>query len=258
MIKQYFVGEANGAGVLLKAAENGHLKIVRWLVERDLHNYRFKEEASEEDEYFLDIPHMRVTALGAEASLSIHAAAINGHLDVAKYLRDHVEKAVSKANKKRESHGKEATLLRLSSYGFEKLAQPVSNETMLQAAKNGHLEVVKWLYSEFGTDRDINLFDEVSHRESEAFAMVLAMDAAAMNGHLDIVQYLHELSSAHDANISRGQKRRKTNLNNTNIVSGDRQMQHAMIKCTSEAMDGAAANNHLEMVKWLRANRDEG
>lgn len=30
------------------------------------------------------------------------------------------------------------------------------------------------------------------------------------------------------------------------------------IQCTTAAMDGAAANNHLEVVKWLHENRSEG
>lgn len=75
------------AGVLVKAAENGHLDVVRWVIDCDWDEEENEEDGGDED--YFDTPYL--TSLGGEASLAIHAAATNGHLDVAKYLHARVE-----------------------------------------------------------------------------------------------------------------------------------------------------------------------
>ncbi|KAE9111253.1 hypothetical protein PF007_g11552 [Phytophthora fragariae] len=263
VIRSFLREHTNGTGVLLKAAEHGHLSIVRWVIDRNLEDDDSSSDSEEEVGGGLmygadDLP-FHITALGGEASLSIHVAAVNGHLEVAQYLQEQVDSAVRESDRIKENRRRVRMLRKLSVYvGSSHQAQPISSETMLHAAKRGLLEVVKWLYSEFGADRRINLFDEGTHRENETFAATLAMDAAAMNGHLDVVKYLHQVAPTHETEVSRARKRRKTGLENMNVFIGGKRFQHASIKCTAEAMDGAAANNHLEVVKWLHDNRTEG
>lgn len=74
--------------MLLKAAEIGRLDIVRWIVDHDL---EICNEEEDDDNFF---PPSRVTSLGGEARLAIHIAAVNGHLDVAKYLHENADTPV--------------------------------------------------------------------------------------------------------------------------------------------------------------------
>lgn len=55
---------------------------------------------------------------------------------------------------------------------------------MTLAARNGHLEVVKWLYDEYGKDPDTNLFDWSEPNYLYPSVYTVAMDAAAQCGHL--------------------------------------------------------------------------
>ncbi|KAE9111251.1 hypothetical protein PF010_g10873 [Phytophthora fragariae] len=208
VIRSFLREHTNGTGVLLKAAEHGHLSIVRWVIDRNLEDDDSSSDSEEEVGGGLmygadDLP-FHITALGGEASLSIHVAAVNGHLEVAQYLQEQVDSAVRESDRIKENRRRVRMLRKLSVYvGSSHQAQPISSETMLHAAKRGLLEVVKWLYSEFGADRRINLFDEGTHRENETFAATLAMDAAAMNGHLDVVKYLHQVAPTHETEVSR-------------------------------------------------------
>lgn len=72
----------------------------------------------------------------------------------------------------------------------------MSNETILLAAEKGLPEVVKWLCSGFGVERNSSLSDQGVHREDSIFHLTRAVDAAAMNGHLDVVKYLHEMTKS--------------------------------------------------------------
>jgi hypothetical protein len=89
------------------------------------------------------------------------------------------------------------------------------------AARNGHLEIVKWLHTNYvGTGHP----EGGMHENHTDGCTTYAMDWAAENGHLEIVIWLHE-----------------------NRTEG----------CTKYAMDMAASNGHLELVKFLNKNRAE-
>lgn len=91
MLRTYYTDPANGTGVLLKAAENGHLDIVRWVINRDLEDHGLDSDSDEEGD---GGSKFHVTSIGGEAGLSIHMAAVNGHLEIAKYLLDCADAAV--------------------------------------------------------------------------------------------------------------------------------------------------------------------
>ncbi|KAH7491420.1 putative ankyrin repeat protein R848 [Phytophthora ramorum] len=158
MVKSFFDKPANGEGLLLKATENGHLEIARWIIERDLDGTSLSYEE--------DFRPPRITSLGGEASLAVHVAAVNGHLEVAQYLHEHVDTAVRDIGDREETRQRKQTLMALSiHFGDKHQAHQVSSKTMLHAAKNGLLGVAKWLYSSFGSDPSVNLFQEVKRRE---------------------------------------------------------------------------------------------
>ncbi|EGZ26003.1 hypothetical protein PHYSODRAFT_297425 [Phytophthora sojae] len=85
MLQSYFTQAANGTGVLLRAAESGHLDIVRWVINREIEGGVCPKTNGE------GANKNALTSLGGEASLSIHVAAVNGHVEVAKYLLEHVD-----------------------------------------------------------------------------------------------------------------------------------------------------------------------
>lgn len=70
---------------------------------------------------------------------------------------------------------------------------------MLQAAANGYLDVVKWLYSEFSVVSSVDLFSPPWRCKK----FRLAIDAAAANGDLDLIQFLHDISPAYEEEIAR-------------------------------------------------------
>ncbi|KAG1710045.1 hypothetical protein DVH05_017053 [Phytophthora capsici] len=261
-------------GTLLKAAEAGHLEIVQWIIDRDRQdNTLGYESGSDEFDTGLvgdDSPRRTyITCLGGEASLAIHAAAINGHLEVAKYLHASIEKPRNQKEKeieeRRLSKTKDALWRCFKSKTCVKAAmlsttpdivQKVSGETMMMAAERGFLGVVKWLYTEYQEDPTVTLFWIHGHLDEygrlyfnyvePVFCSVV--DAAAGKGHLAIVQYL--LLVGDEAEQVRKRQRTET--------YPDQIDRYKIPGCTTIAMDTAAANGHLEVVQWLHANCSEG
>ncbi|KAG1706392.1 hypothetical protein DVH05_001539 [Phytophthora capsici] len=202
-------------GLVIKAAGSGFADAVRWLLDRE------RQEAVQKQE--------------AEIRFAIHSAASNGHLSLAKYLLsraflpgDDESRATQRAQ--------DQQLLQLFTidHGFWGTTM-VSSQTMLEASKKGFLDVVQWLYMEFGEDPDIDLF---SHQLTDS----LAMDGAATYGDLSVLQYLHEVQLA-----LKSKKRKRDGI-----------LVPSIPECSVKAMDGAAANGHLAVVQWLHCNQSEG
>ena len=106
-------------------------------------------------------------------------------------------------------------------------------DAMNYAAKNGHLEVVKWLH--------------FNRKEGFNFC---TMNLAAANGHLEVVKWLH-------LNRKEGCTFDAMNWAAENGHLEVIEWLHLNRKegCTVYAMDLAANNGHLEVVKWLHFNR---
>ncbi|KAL3657633.1 hypothetical protein V7S43_017436 [Phytophthora oleae] len=94
---------------------------------------------------------------------------------------------------------------------------------LVHAVHNGRLEAVKWLLSHVTNFPKLKQYN--------------LMDVAAKLGYLDILQFFHGSTLSKE----RG---------------GLRQIR--LKGCSTEAMDYAAANGHLEVVQWLHMNRSEG
>lgn len=191
-----------------------------------------------------------ITGAGGEASLAIHPAAIDGHLEVAKYLQARAE-LPGDSEEERASAARRASITQyvISEVCGKTDAAPVSHQTMIKTARGGHLEVVQWLYSVYSSNRDVDLFRVSQTLWGDEYAM----DVAASNGHLAIVQYLHEMAPAYDVEISQDRKRKRVDDEFADEVSC-----RTGIRCSTAAMNGAATGNHLDVVKWLHANRTEG
>lgn len=110
-------------------------------------------------------------------------------------------------------------------------------DAMAFAAREGHLEVVKWLH----------------YNEKEGDCTINAMDAAAGNGHLEVVKWLH-------ANRTEGctERAMDTTAENGQLEVVKWLHSNRSEGCTKRAMDDAAFFGHLKVVQWLHENRTEG
>ncbi|KAG3053489.1 hypothetical protein PI124_g23753 [Phytophthora idaei] len=159
------------------AAQRGHLEIVRWIVEWTLQNHTAVEHG--------------ILVL-AVATLSIHTAATHGHLQVAKYLREIASRSVC-GGYTAHFTGQEIESLRGVIVEASPEAQRVSGRTMILAAKKGFLNVIQWLYAEYGDDLETEIFNIGPERLP---VDTVAMDTAASYGHLDVLKYFHELQTS--------------------------------------------------------------
>lgn len=228
-----YVDRGRSTGILLKAAEHGREDIVRWIIGHDW-------ERKKATEY--------ITSVGGEASLCIHAAAVNGHLGIAKFLHARVDKIITVEEEQVAMKRFTEVFRQLKELLGDHHGGLIGSVTMLEAAKKGQLDVVQWLVSEFRCDRCVDLF---SYGWNEDYPT--AMDAAAFFGHLKVVQYLHRIAPDYDMEISRDRKRKRSIMERVLGIN-----RRDGIRCTTAAMDGAARNKHLDVVKWLHANRSEG
>ncbi|ETP34947.1 hypothetical protein F442_16822 [Phytophthora nicotianae P10297] len=195
----------------------GRLDVLQWLVEQGRRDVITS---------LISVHSCTTRTFGDFVTRSIQTAAIHGHLEVAKYLRATASSSVCDGY---TAHFTGDNLERLQRVGVEASpeAQRVSGKTLVLAAKKGFIDVVQWLYTEYGEDFQTDLFNAGQQRIP---LDTIAMDTAAKYGHLDVLKYFHELQ-----------------------LSGETRLQ-----CTENAMDGAAQNGHLSVVQYLHHNRAEG
>ncbi|RLN95848.1 hypothetical protein BBJ28_00020424 [Nothophytophthora sp. Chile5] len=215
-------------------AGSGHLELMQLLVESHAPFIEpntiwsaFWQEAMEAacDKYHLPVVRWLLEysmgcTLTRTSPGSVHAAG-NGHLELAQFLY---------------SHG----------YGG------CSAQTMYDAAEDGNLPVVEWIQPQFSADSSIGLFANVARwftGSAVPSSAGSAMNVAAINGHLEVLQFLH---SVDDPVKPRGHKRVRGNGSSKSKRDGRKPWS------TQTAMDGAAANGHLEVVQWLHVHRSEG
>ncbi|KAL3657628.1 hypothetical protein V7S43_017431 [Phytophthora oleae] len=134
-------------------------------------------------------------------------------------------------------------------------------DALAHAIRENHFDMVKWLIKHFP--------------ESERIPDYCVMDEAARYGRLEMLQYFQELDElavpGYSRSVTPPTRRRARNS------SGDKFMMQMFVPASddylkvhptlcryrsgwlpTEPMDDAAANGHLEVVKWLHFNRSEG
>lgn len=115
-------------------------------------------------------------------------------------------------------------------YCIRKLYIP-SVHTWKWASKNNELDIVKWLYKNEITGRDY-----------------YAMDLAAKHGHLEIIKYLH----THKNKIIYVPYKYEYDFEYYKKYI-EPHLLEATNGCTENAMQWAAQNGHLEVVKYLHS-----
>ncbi|KAE9087782.1 hypothetical protein PF007_g20240 [Phytophthora fragariae] len=242
------------------------MDIVRWIIDADRKDMGDEsdgggDDSDEWDDFYprafgQDFP---ITSLGGEASLAVGAAAMGGHLEVAKYLHERVATPKTERESEREEGRFRRTLKYISRQIDMFDADKVSVDTMLVAAQNGHLDVVKWLYAEFSVKLGMDMFWLYDDDADKYFSV---LDVAAGNGRLEVVKYLHEIcqEAAGNAEDQDGLDTGDESMRSGDSIFSDDSWAEEPTKpgCTAAAMDGAAANGHMDVVQWLHRNRNEG
>ncbi|TYZ60352.1 hypothetical protein PybrP1_011203 [[Pythium] brassicae (nom. inval.)] len=209
-------------------ARSGNLAVVRWLVERcGCAVTRAAVDAAVHGRrpHVLEYLYERSSARCSRTA--VDDAARNGYTDIVRVIvSGRRRRAASSADNDNEDD------------------DDAYRSALSGAARNGHLETVKLL-----AESDIATHDAPR-----------AIDYSAENGHLGVVAYLHErfgqarsnLSSV--VNVSDARARGDANAGALRHPRGAT----ANAICTTAALDGAARNGYLEVVKFLHTHRREG
>ncbi|KAF0696986.1 Aste57867_12299 [Aphanomyces stellatus] len=111
-----------------------------------------------------------------------------------------------------------------------------TTDAMDGAARNGHLNVVRFL-----------------HAHTNATCTTDAMDTAAMHGHLETVQFLQQEHHGRCTQWALDEAAANGHMEVVRFLH-----EHRKEGCTTRAMDMAAMNGHLDVVQFLHVNRTEG
>ncbi|KAK1946508.1 putative ankyrin repeat protein [Phytophthora citrophthora] len=217
------------------APANGHLEVVKWLVEHDI---------------------------GRHSTSAIHFAALNGHLDVVKYLHEQGFTGCNQITLRMAASGCHLPVLQwfyarseadpkadlFGVHGRDRIIQWMTSE-MADAARNGHLEVVhpanlKWTTFVGGAAGRGHL-DVVKWlcTHTTINSAKQAMVYAASGGHLPVVKWLHGNSPQEDVQtepvveICLVLKWLHTNRPNE--------------QRSTAGIDNAARGGHLHVLRWL-------
>jgi ankyrin repeat protein len=157
------------------AAENGHLHILEYLVERKFDD--FDDDAcafAAENGHLNCLKYLHEVAKAPWDSRTASWAAKNGHLHILEYL---VECKFDYFDEKACYDAAENGHLDCLKYLHEVAKAPWDERTAHKAAYNGHLHILEYL-----VERKFDYFDE------------RACTCAAMKGHLDCLKFLHEVA----------------------------------------------------------------
>lgn len=249
------------------AAWGGHIDMLQWLYRHGyVHHASFALEHAARNGH-LEIVEwlMRYHPVG-NASRALDAAARENHLHVVRWLLEHnLGRGAKSGMHQAAIRGHLEVAQYLLEQSFDGLAS-VSSGTMLRAAGRGFLDVVKWLNNSFASEPQRNLY-----RDLRPYSLTLladepstAIDAAAKGGHLDILKYLQKVDERLAEEGFAGCRPTDTH----DAMDGAAARNHLKVVkwlcchrsggCTTAAMDGAATNGLLEMVQWLHEHRVEG
>ncbi|KAG1705953.1 hypothetical protein DVH05_002515 [Phytophthora capsici] len=239
---------------LERAATNGHLEVVRWLNESryyEIRTFQSLENAIAGGhlsivQYVMETVEVAYTSWTQAALM---AAVIYGQTRILQWLHDRAEAEAAVFNRR---------------FRFE-----IYTNKLYAVAKNGHLDVLKWLHDHkytvhckrahvvrgaaAGGHKQIVEWMERTFESLMKQRQRIRVDEAAAFGDLQFVQWLYHkgyrfTGNAMDDAAARG------------YLAVVRWLHHHVenIKCSTAAMDKAAANGFLVTVQFLHKNRKEG
>ncbi|GAB9471377.1 hypothetical protein Gpo141_00008592 [Globisporangium polare] len=241
------------------AAEVGRLEVLRYLYAHSSVRCSLEALNRAATKGFTNIVQLIVENQSEDVShdVAINGAAEHGQLEVVRFFIENNirvdERSLVIDVAAMSGH------LEIIKYLHEKRPQGCPGRALGEAAAYGHLEIVKFLYQH-----------RTKGREQEAFSR------AVQNGHLEVVRFLHE-QSALERPLATGDEVVATGSDDVETVPLDASCllidvaaanghlevvkylhENYSHECSHRAMSDAAANGHLDVVEFLHENRTEG
>lgn len=216
------------------AAKRGYLEIVRFL-----HEHRTEGCTTKAMDHAAKNGHLEVVKYLHEhrtegcTTVAMDSAAENGHVEIVRFLHEHRREGCTTKALHSAVDNKHNDIVRMLSEERTEGAMPRSIDAV---AACGNLETVQLLVANW-------------QRNKRSVHLKSAMNVAARSGHLDVVRFLDEVSvkSGEDV-LDRVASRDDSSKNGGEI----------RVDCTSMAMDLAAVNGHVDVVRFLHDHRNEG
>ncbi|EGG18578.1 hypothetical protein DFA_04072 [Cavenderia fasciculata] len=186
---------------------------------------------------------------------AVDAAAVNGHLSTLELINNASCNVYTMDVVAKNGH------LDVIKFLHENRSEGCTLNAMNDAASNGHLDIIKFLHFNrtegcsthamiFASYKgDYDIVEWLHFNRSEGCSTT-AMDNAARNGHFKILKFLHDHRTE---GCTTEAMDNSASLEITQFLHNNRSE-----GCTHKAMDNAAARGRLDMVEWLHYNRTEG
>ncbi|EGG22049.1 hypothetical protein DFA_01938 [Cavenderia fasciculata] len=247
--------------VLDKAAKNGHLNIVQYLIEHRKEGGTSKAIDSSSKAGHYEIVKYLIDKSFPCTFKASRMASFNGHLSIIELLHENGKPFTKEAMDSAASKGRLDILLFLHNNRTE----GCSKDALDKSSKNGHFDIVKFLHFN-RTEGCLNAIKEASkgnHLEIVRFlnenrTEVCCADTVttcARMGHFDVLKYLIDNRSE---GCSINTIDQVASMGHLNIIK----YLHNHVKdrpmATKRAMDMAANGGYLNIIKFLHSNRSEG
>lgn len=276
-----------------RAARAGNLEAVQWLHENttaSCSEYAMDDAAGEGHLEVVKFLHAN-SDVGC-TTRAMDGAAGNGHMDVVKFLHENRTEGCSTSAM---DNAAVAGNLEMVTWLHENRKEGMKKYLADSVARRGNLPVLRYLLEVCGGTCSRMAMDEAAarnkievvkylHKNRKEGCTTRAMDEAAENGHLQMVQFLHDnrtegcTTFAMDGAIAQGRlavvkwlfanrsERGSSNVIDAAISRGHLEVVrwltlncsgYEFARCTSAAMDSAAAFGDLQRLKWLSENHNE-
>lgn len=236
------------------AAQRGHLSVIEWLVtEYDTETpvTRTVEEAAKFGHlHVLKWLYSHCRCRTFWNGLELINAVVNNHLETAQWLYEHTPLKWLRRPRSAGAHRNMDMTQWLNVIEVSIAAA----DAIANAAERSRLDALQFVAQQWDVDRIKWMLD------NHAACFVNDCGGATDSGHVHVLRWVRAAMSV----ASRPQKAiwmatamdRAAKNGHLSIVKWLHQVRSA--GCSTAAMDGAGANGHLHVVKWLHANRREG
>ncbi|EGG22276.1 hypothetical protein DFA_04394 [Cavenderia fasciculata] len=251
-----------------EAAKNGYIEMVKYLHELGVRTTNYAMDSACHQGNLEIVKFLHFNCKGGATKNAMDWASMNGHIDIVRFLSEHrTEGSTNNAMDWAAENGN----IEMVKYLHQHRSEGATTYAMDLAAKNGHIEIVQFL-SEHRTEGCSQEALNYAARNGDIEMLSFLVDTVKIkcqldtlkesleNGHLDTFHFIYN-------HISNNKKNDKilwtTEVMDLAAKNGHIEIvkflsEHRTEGATNRAMDMAAGNGHFEVVKYLHFNRTEG